>query len=441
MIYLLDFILLFNFIIAIKEFKSIISPPVLLGSGMLIASIMATCYYDEWEMGDMLLESVVIIGGCTLFYTVICYFFLNKGIKWGKPQDSFIRICQSDKIFNFTLCLVALGFFCCVMKMKSYVGYYGSYFDYSELIGEARSDSWEGNKGFSMPRYLVLISYLENFYSYFSCWLLALLILNKRNKKLQLALCLHLLIVILDGFVGGAKGLIFEPLSRFGVSYILLYYCKKQSFSLPRQAIWGAITIFAAVMLSFNLISNAIGRDHGVLEGNELFAIYIGAEIKNFDLYMHGYDGNPKNKFLGESTFFILYKEFCSNYKKEPGNFQGVGSHPLGNVYTQYYSFHKDFGFIGSFLMTAVLAIISMFFYNRSVIDTSRSPRPSIYSFVYVAMSYHIFMSFFSSKYTENILQFHFFVVVLCLSILIYIFKSVLISNIDTMNFKIRIRK
>lgn len=432
MIFILDIILLFNIILAYRKFKVIVAPPVLLGGGMLIASLVATTYYEEWEMGEMLLESVLILGGNTCLFTFVCYFIKgNSRVKWGSVEKDFFRHLRINLVYRFTVFLVLLGMFCCIMKMKSYMAYYGTFFDYSELINEVRSDTWEGNKGFSMPRYIIWISFVENFYSYFSAWILSYLILEKKEKKIQFLLLLQYVVLIVSGGIEGAKGLMFEPICRFGVTFILLFYYKKKSFSLPKKFVMIAISVFLTVMFSFSFISNIIGRDHGVLEGNELFAIYIGGEIKNFDIYMHGNDGNPPNKVWGENTFFILYKEFHPKYKNAMGNlnFQGIGTHPLGNVYTQFYSFHKDFGIFGTIVMTILIAALSMFFYKKSLYRIAKSASPNIYSFIYITMSFHIFMSFFSCKFCENILQVHFCKVVLCLGVCLFIFNQLFYSK------------
>lgn len=69
MIYLLDLLLIINILIVFKAFRDFFAPPFLVGIGMLAASIVATCYYSEWQMNTMLPSSVMAIGGGTLGYT------------------------------------------------------------------------------------------------------------------------------------------------------------------------------------------------------------------------------------------------------------------------------------------------------------------------------------------------------------------------------------
>ena len=62
---------------------------------------------------------------------------------------------------------------------------------------------------------------------------------------------------------------------------------------------------------------------------------------------MHGYAFAPKSIYPGQATFQRFYTEIFPNFKITPGTFQDIGGYHLGNVYTQVYSFHKDFGVTG----------------------------------------------------------------------------------------------
>ena len=72
MLFLLDTILILNIWIAIRYFKNLISPPILMGGGMLAAAIVATLYYDEWNMKIFHEQSVLILGGGTIAFTFYC---------------------------------------------------------------------------------------------------------------------------------------------------------------------------------------------------------------------------------------------------------------------------------------------------------------------------------------------------------------------------------
>lgn len=68
--------MIINIWIAYRYFSCLMAPPVLMGGGMLAASLMATSYYNEWEMDTMLGESVCLLGGGTFFLQYVVFFFL-----------------------------------------------------------------------------------------------------------------------------------------------------------------------------------------------------------------------------------------------------------------------------------------------------------------------------------------------------------------------------
>ena len=136
-----------------------------------------------------------------------------------------------------------------------------------------------------------------------------------------------------------------------------------------KKTVWIKILIlFVFFVIGFKSVSTFIGRQTDDTNNTSMLAEYCGAEIKNFDIYMHGYDGNTRSKRFGEYTFMNYYKETIPGFQKDNGQFQSIGKFDLGNVYTQYFQFHMDFGMIGVFALSSLLSILSMFIYNLSLI-------------------------------------------------------------------------
>ena len=80
----------------------------------------------------------------------------------------------------------------------------------------------------------------------------------------------------------------------------------------------------------------------------------------------------------------------------------------LGNVYTQYYHYHKDFGTIGVFVILTIIAFTSMFMYNRAL-DTLNNPLEiNCWLLIYSMTAFHLFMSFFSARYTIGLFHWGF---------------------------------
>ena len=89
-------------------------------------------------------------------------------------------------------------------------------------------------------------------------------------------------------------------------------------------------------VLSFRGLGMLVGRTLDERTNFDVLAEYCGAEIKNFDIYMHGKNGNGKTRFLGEDSFWMLYHDFHPEYVRYPREFQDINGCHLGNVYAQF---------------------------------------------------------------------------------------------------------
>lgn len=397
MIYLLDLFLIFNLLIVYNVFKDCFAPPFLVGIGMLAASFVATCYYSEWQMNTMLPSTFIAIGGGTFAYTFAALLAREK--KVVRLNVKSIPSLNFNRTKKCLLFIVLLSFINCLIKFKYYQQTFGFSLSFSELIYAARLDSWTGDRLLKFPKIVYYISYISDFYLYISLWLLSYMIIFKiKNKTLRYLTILHLILVMMNGMLSGAKGAIISPIFRFISIYILLYSLI-HGLGKIKRAVWVKVfAVFIIFIIGFKSVSTFIGRQTEDTNNTSMLAEYCGAEIKNLDIYMHGRDGNSRSQRFGEYTFMNFYKEIQPNFKKDNGKFQSIGNYDLGNVYTQYFQFHMDFGMIGVFAMSALLSFLSMYIYNRS---KRRSDKINFSLLVYASVAFPILMSFFSSQFTE----------------------------------------
>lgn len=279
---------------------------------------------------------------------------------------------------------------------------FGSSLSFSELIFAARIDNWSGEKMLKLPKIVYWISNLSEFSLYLSLWFLSYIIILKRKnyKYLRYLTIAHLIIVVSSGLLTGAKGGVVGPILRFGIIYYCMFLSFYKAKMIKRTFLLKAILLFAVFVFSFKTFSTFLGRQTDDTNNTAMLAEYCGAEIKNFDIYMHGYDGNSQSKRFGEYTFVNFYRETLPNFKKDNGEFQSVGNFELGNVYTQFFQFHKDFGMLGVFVMSSLLSALSMFIYNRA---KKRREKINFFMLVYASIAFPIFMGFFSSQFTEMV--------------------------------------
>lgn len=429
MIIILDILLLLNLYIAYRYFDNIFAPPVLMGVGLLLASLIATSYYDEWRLHDMLLETVFIQGFSAILFTSSCIFFYgrNKRMKFYTFSNGRRIEFKKRSVVAYLILVSLLTWICAYQKMFTYGSIWGTIYTYSELIGKARHDGWNGENLLEFPRYIMWLSNVVFISSFITSWILAIRLICRRKLDVIILLSIvHLLGVVTNGFISGTKGGFIDPIFHFLVIYFFCLgsYCRTFHLSTKKLVL---ISILLLVSLSsFRTINLLIGRND-TMDNSNLIAEYFGAEIKNFDIYMHGKDPNSRNKLWGEETFGNLYAEF-TKYQRSPRLGNNVGNFELGNVYTQTYSFHKDFGYIGTFFLTVFIAFLSTGAY-RKAITSDNTKKINIFLFAYSCMAMNLFMSFFSSRFSEEIFRYGFIKLMIYLWLSILLFEKFLLTK------------
>lgn len=428
MIFVLDLLLAVNLFIAFKIFKNLASPPILVGAGMFAASIIATSYYNEWEMEKMLPISVFIIGCGTLFFTICCiaYSKFCKPFKF-KSIDAEINI-PVKRVKSFILVSIVIGGLGILLKLyylKQTFGHMGV----SELIIARRMDELSGANDFYLPSFVRQFGSYTIVVSNFTIWLLSLMVCYKNSsiRKIRKTLYSHIIIIFIDGMLSGSKAPVLNMFMQFGIFSLFNYYALRGNFHLSKKVYLRFLIVFVMLALSFRGLNLLIGRSVEERTNMDLLAEYCGAEIKNFDIYMHNSGVNYTQKW-GENTFYSLYKELDSNYDGTGGTFQYIGKHSLGNVYTQYQSFYQDWGMMGVFSMNLIIALISMFFYIRAKKSIASPFLLDVNLFIYTSMAMSLFMAFFSSKFTESIMRLGWLRTVVYLCVMVWFLKKFVLT-------------
>ena len=206
---------------------------------------------------------------------------------------------------------------------------------------------------------------------------------------------------------GGRAGVITFVIA-FVVMFLVFFTNQPQSFVKRyfKYICAGIITISVAGLLLFKPIVNLLGRDTGNETIFSYISLYLGAPIKNLDMYLSGTLVNPinvKSNFWGEQTFAILYGSFSHWTGNEVVKqwdvwqpYQEINGHSLGNVYTTYYPFIFDWGIIGAFVAVAIIAIVMQLIFE--LVENHRLMKYSsikISTLVYCYASYGIVFSFY----------------------------------------------
>lgn len=418
MIFVLDILLAINLWISYKFFKNLFAPPILMGSGLLAASLIATSYYESWEMASMRFLSVFIIGGGTLFFTFCCI-FISRFYKPTKFKDitSLSLFFSYSRLRLFLIISLAIGIVGLLLKLYYMRLSFGN-LAVGELIRYTRLTKGDYvEEDLYMPSYVRQMSTYTTIVSNFMIWLLAMMLSRINTYKLTALkglLVANIIVVFLGTLLTGAKGHVLNVVVQFALFYLYFYYSFHRSYQISPKLLLKMCIILILLATTFRGLNEIVGGNVEGRRNSDMLAMYCGAEIKNLDIIVNR-DTRHSNKW-GEKTFANFYREVEHDTNKNPGEFFTVGNFDLGNVYTQYGYVYMDWGIKGVFLINIIIAIISMYFYNKSKISITNPTCINPYIFLYVIVAYSIFQTFFSSKFTEVVMTFGF------LRTMIYIF-------------------
>ena len=117
-----------------------------------------------------------------------------------------------------------------------------------------------------------------------------------------------------------------------------------------------------------------------------------------------------KVKVRGGMTLFTTFSNLGD--KLHVSEFTYVPDHPfprsttdfgMGNVYTTFYGFYYDFGFVGVLLLVLIMTIVAQFFYHK-VMAAQSSLRWNLWITPYGVIAYQLILCFLSNKMYENVI-------------------------------------
>ena len=429
MIYFLDIILLLNLIWAYNYFRSIVAPPVLFGLGMLLASIIASCYYEEWGLYTLLVETILIFASSPVLFTFLCVcmhdrFIVREGVK--KVQFSFYL----TRSINALLFTVILGICGIILTYAFYVGRFGSHLSIPELLFQARLHLMSGE--LQIPLLVRLADLINGLVSYFSSWGISFYIITRRKKdKLFSLMILQLIVTSILGLGSGSKGEFADPIMRFAIILLILRYTNCP-LNISQKSIVKFICGMALAFFCFVQINSFIGRStDDYHSGLDLVAEYCGAQIKNFDTFLKNENAlkYSDSGHVGEQTFLSLYNDIGIDDVRYVGTFEYYKKYRLGNVYSIYLPLYKDFGIVGLYLMVAIIAFLSMYLYKCSILMNSRDLVPNVSTFIYSSIGFPLFMSFFSNRFSERFFRIGMIRNAIIFWFAIYLFKRYILKK------------
>lgn len=399
--------MLAEFIFSIRLFRrELAAPAVVYSFSFFICTIPAAIFSQRWELGLHLNTFLVItVGGlifisvCHIVEKVMAKMVLNPN---KIHKHSWITI-KSENIRDWKLyILLLIGVTTIVFTLYEEISLTGQENIVSAMLVYDQVSKFSDSENFVFSKPIWI---LRGFIDALGYWCIFVIVRNLSEKKKVSMLMYALLILALIniGDTGNRGGLV-----NYFVSLIcvwLIFHKTTYREYITKKNIVMAIIIIGALLVAFRFSASLLGRE---TSGNifEYLATYIGAQIKNLDIYLQT---GTMNHGLGSSQTFINIITwlgpktglFPTTYKLDLP-FQSINGFNLGNVYTTYYAFLYDFGYVGAVLLTALMAAISQIIYCSVLRNTAQKPVP-LTSLIYIYIYSFLLFSFFSDKFYENV--------------------------------------
>lgn len=315
--------------------------------------------------------------------------------------------------------------FVCIVDVTIFLKYFfdvrnsassvGNFSDIATMIGLYRTAGVRGElevriSGISNYGYM-LMTVLAYIYLYI---IINTTIIERKKVTWYLYNTIPIFLYILCSLLTGGR----NPILQFVFAGIMMFYIihrkiKGKAKEYNKKFLFRVILIACVVVVIFSAIRTAIGRvDDFTLF--EYVAIYIGAPIKLFDLFIE-YPPVKAKVLWGQETFINIWKwigsltdnEFMNSLvmNKEYRSTNGIF---LGNVYTAFREYYFDFGIMGIIVLTFIHSVIFNTAYNK-IFSANRYIRSKkidvsiiIYSYISIALVYFSIDDRFYQKFLSR---------------------------------------
>ena len=407
---------IFLLLLSIFEYKSnnneIASPPVLFLVPFVIACIVAILWSSEWNLHLHYYTFFVIIIGCLSFCIGD---FIARKIKVNciKTKNNNLYRVENWKLILFAL----FSLVCYLWKIKC-IKSFGLSHGYNTLFSSIgylnHLAKFTTEEYIKYPGILSICLQLITAAGFVWSCLLAITLVNKQKKKgNQILILINFIISIIGSMTSGGRGGAMQLIIAFMSIYLLMYIKNNKNIKkIPFKVILKVIILIAITLYGFIFVMDYLGRQEIHMIGKYL-ANYIGAQIYNLDAYL---SYNYKTSVIfGQETFQpiiltiskILGIAEWSNYKLDLpfiyANSKTLGIINLGNVYTTFYAYIHDFGFLGIIFFPFTIGFISRIAYKIIKYDENTT-KVTIPIIVYSNIAYALVFSYFSNKFFELII-------------------------------------
>ena len=251
------------------------------------------------------------------------------------------------------------------------------------------------------------------------------------NDKFAIIYGSVILLYSIFSLMGGGRSETFRVITACLFVWYFFYRIHKGEMFKIKSVLLRIIFVLTFMSLFFASFVYLVGRSQADMDIEAVVLdifIYAGAPIFNLDIYLQ----NPWTQthgIFGELTFIrlinwlgIKFGESSLVYELDLP-FLSYRNYDLGNVYTTFYAFIYDFGFMGVVFLTGFMAIACVWLYNKVNYVDIMSNRISLYVICYAYLLNDIVMLPFSNRFYESLANIGFLYRLIVLFVLVKIFN------------------
>ena len=396
--------------------KDIFHPAVLFGFMNFASAVLCLAAKSMYGLEFHLNTILVLTSGLLIFtfFNFLCTDKLRLTIKkrTGRGKISKLEYVGIKNIWiiafiGFEL-LVALY----LIKYIRAVGY--AYGGTSNFL--AQMNLYDQISKFSSEELLKLHVSQSPIYSYgyplciaFSFFLIAVIVNNYYiTRKIEKFKIIPIVILLGISLISGSRSFAFTIMTAILCDIVVIKriatgkYSGRNMKSFVRFCLAGAL-----VVIILTNLASIMGR---VTQGGfKTFFTYLGGSFYNLDTYLQ--NRVKHSDMWGKETFVNLYGYLGTKFGVKKWiydlslPFIYINGICTGNVYTMYYQFILDFGYIAILPLTSIVAIFYCHIYRGLVDLKSTHPVFSLRLIIFSMFYNDVIMLMFSNRFYENLFR------------------------------------
>ena len=416
---LLIFLLILLYIVYRSMGKDLISPAFLFTAPFCVAVLCAALYADKWSLSLSLNTFLVVFIGC-LSYILTCILIhysygKNKLKRARKVKNESVPIASKAWKIIVVILIQVISLLVVIRSMRSSLSRYGISGNLNVIMYYYRSYSMFSDYNVGISNLAINLRVFSIAVSYMWAYIIANNIAGKFKVRNFLLMLVSYILGIFNSVILGARGEAIQLIIAFVVFY-MVFQRKYNNWkvNIKFKHIVLMLAIVAGILITFKASGDILGRNAVVANTTTAMdevAKYLGAEIKNLDLFINEY--KKSRQIWGSQTFGVLLNWLDTKYSlgwniQSMLSFRRVNGISMGNVYTTFGPFVYDFGYFGgAVVMPVICACIVQLLYEKIL-----SGKWKTFNYIIILNSYILFLetfSFFGERLFSSILNLSFY--------------------------------